>query len=306
MSLPTGGVGVNAAAAAAAGTGSLPAGPNGASAAAPLLAPLLVGLPPLTGLPPEARKVTQYLPPALLPLLGAPLESPAFASLLLPTVYAIDELGRTEWFARSRCRLLADPVASVGYKAVHSVTGLRRPRELTADVLREGPLVAPPPHPTDAAAPSPPRRLLDMATVRVLFTRKAKRMRGVMLPGRNWEATRGLEERARLVECAVTDEVFMLVRRAARGQAGRAAQSRQMVIRTDARAFSLGCTLHYARCPVPMLLAAVQNPVPLKTRPDYLTRLPRRPLALVDLHKAVTLANSAWRVRGCSTVLTRT
>lgn len=198
---------------------------SSAGAAPPLppsLPPLLAGLPPLTDLPPEARKVTQYLPPALLPLLGAPLDSVFFALLLLPTVFAIDELGRTEWFVRSRCRLLADPVASAGYRCgQHSLTGLRRPAELTAAVLRAGPLVAPAAAP---GAPPPPRRLLDTATVRVLFARKAKRLRGVMLPARNWETTRGLEERARLVECAVTEEVFMLVRaREVEGQAAAAA-----------------------------------------------------------------------------------
>lgn len=179
----------------------------------PDLWPPMGGLPawPPPGLPGELVRVTQYLPPRLLPLLGAPLGSPAVAALLLPTTYVVDELGRSEWFLASRARLLADPVASAGYRVNHPVRGLRRPPHLTPDVLVAGPgaegASAPPPPGSGAGAH---RRVVDTARVRLLSQRRARRMRNVVLPPSNWEFVRALEERVRLVECALTDDVPLL------------------------------------------------------------------------------------------------
>lgn len=216
--------------------------PDKTGARAHDLYPSLTGL-AMPELGPDLTRVVQYLPQHLLPILNADVRSVAFTSLLLPTQYLVDELGRSEWFMYSRARLLADPVASVGYKVSRPHSGLRRPPGLTPAVISAGP------GGTQAASSdlgdmSAHRRLVDTARVRIHNSRRAKRMRGVVLPQRNWDVVRGLEERVRLVECALTDEIPLL------------------------------------------------NTVPLARFPDYLAALDRKPICLLDLHKAVTLANS--------------
>ena len=176
-----------------------------------LVAPLYPSIGSLTSpdLPEEALKVVQYIPRHLWPMLNAPVHSDVFGSVLLPTAYSVDALGRSEWFMNSRARLLADPVASLGYRSVFSISGIRRPAELDHWTLNKKPVLTP--FSRVGATASAPKRVIDTATVRLLFSRKAKRIRGVILPARNWEFIRGLEERCRLVECAVTDDIPLLV-----------------------------------------------------------------------------------------------
>ncbi len=205
------------------------------------------------------KLVTQYLPRHVLPVLSAAsADAPEFRRLLLPSSYTVDEAGRSEWQLRSRERLLADPVASVGYKTSLSVAGLRRPPYVSPGYLNAGapsPVAAVGAGAVGAGAAdgsgAPRLRVIDTARVRVLHQRRAKRaLRGVLFPPRNWEFLRGLEERVRLVENALSDVMPLL------------------------------------------------HPVSLRAHPDYLERLAaggggRKPVCLLDLYKAITLANRA-------------
>lgn len=192
-------------------------------------------------LPPDAAGVCAYLPAHLVPLLGRGVDE--LRPYLLPDVFAIGSGATTRWIETSRDRLLADPVVVAGYteRASLSQVGMRAPATAgapaptTLAATAAGAASGRPAASTSApawnasdleaggaraaarggrtvvmryaAAGDGRRRLIDTALCRVLFPRKAKRPARVTLPTRNWDFVRGLEERVRLVECALSDAI---------------------------------------------------------------------------------------------------